>query len=242
MLKVLIADDEKNICAMIQKLIPWEQYKMEVIALVHNGIDAVKMMEEKRPDIVISDIRMPGYDGLDIVQKAHEINLAVDFIIISGYKYFEYAHKALNLGVEHYLLKPIDKKELESTLEKIVQKRKIDIQTAQEEAELKKQVTFSRKKMKKHFLSSIIENRRNLSDMELDYVNSEFQCEFEQGCFVAIFAKLDSEVKDQKFTGLLRMMEEIIEQDIQRDEVEFINTSVKSGIVSIVNYRTGGSE
>ena len=89
MLKVLIADDEKNICAMIQKLIPWEQYKMEVIALVHNGIDAVKMMEEKRPDIVISDIRMPGYDGLDIVQKAHEINLAVDFIIISGYKYFE---------------------------------------------------------------------------------------------------------------------------------------------------------
>lgn len=242
MLKVLIADDEKNICVMIQKLIPWEYYKMEVIALVHNGIDAVKMMEEKRPDIIISDIRMPGYDGLDIVQKAHEINLVADFIIISGYKYFEYAHKALNLGVENYLLKPIDKIELENTLKKIVQKRKIDLQTAQEEAELKKQVTFSRKKMKKHFLSSIMENQRNLSDMELDYVNSEFQCEFEQGCFVAVFAKLDSEVKDQKFSGLLRMMEEIIEQDIQGDDVEFINSSVKSGIVSIVNYRTGDSE
>ena len=113
MLKVLIADDEKNICLMIQKLIPWERYGMEVIGLVHTGMDVVRVMGEMRPDIVISDIRMPGYDGLELVQKAHDMDIIADFIIISGYKYFEYAHKALNLGVEHYLLKPIDKKELE---------------------------------------------------------------------------------------------------------------------------------
>ncbi len=111
MLKVLIADDEKNICYMIQKLIPWADYGMEIIGLVHNGVDAVRVVEEQRPDIIISDIRMPGYDGLELVQKTHDLGVSADFVIISGYKQFEYAHKALNLGVEHYLLKPIDKKE-----------------------------------------------------------------------------------------------------------------------------------
>lgn len=238
MLKVLIADDEKNICLMIQKLIIWENYDMEVIGLVHNGVEAVQVMEEKRPDIIISDIRMPGYDGLELVQKAHDMGLAADFVIISGYKYFEYAHKALNLGVEHYLLKPIDKQELEETLGKIVQKRKKDIQKAEEEAELKEQAQYSRRKIQKHFLSSIMGKSGSVEELELNHVNTEYQCEFEQGCFVAIFAKLDSEVKDQDLTGLLHMMEEIIDQDLQGGDKEYINSIMKSGVISIVNYRT----
>ena len=141
MLKVLIADDEKNICLMIQKLIVWEEYGMEVIDLAHNGVDAMTIIEEKHPDIVISDIRMPGYDGLKLVQKARDLGLETDFVIISGYKYFEYAHRALNLGVEHYLLKPIDKKELQETLHKIIKKRDKSLKKAEEEAQLKEQAT-----------------------------------------------------------------------------------------------------
>lgn len=237
MLKVLIADDEKNICLMIQKLIAWEDYGMEVIGLAHNGIDAVNVMEEKRPDIVISDIRMPGYDGLEIVQKAHDMKLTADFVIISGYKYFEYAHKALNLGVEHYLLKPIDKKELEETLKKIAQKRKAYLRKAEEEEELKEQAKSSRRKIQKHFLSSIMEKSSNLPNMELNRINTEYQCEFEQGCFCAIFAKLDCQVKDQDLTGLLHMMEEIIDEDLQGGDKEYINSTMKSGVISIINYR-----
>ena len=238
MLKVLIADDEKNICLMIQKLIPWERYGMEVIGLVHTGMDAVRVMGEMRPDIVISDIRMPGYDGLELVQKAHDMDIIADFIIISGYKYFEYAHKALNLGVEHYLLKPIDKKELEETLEKIIQKRYKAFKKAQEEAELKEQATYSRRKVQQHFLSSIMEQRSNLQHLDMNRVNKEYQCEFEQGYFVAIFAKLDSEVRDQDLSRLLYMMEEIIDYDFQGSDMEYINSVMQSGIITIVNYRT----
>lgn len=237
MLKVLIADDEKNICLMIQKLISWSDYGMEIIGLVHNGVDAVHMMEEQRPDIIISDIRMPGHDGLELVQKAHDMGLPADFVIISGYKYFEYAHKALNLGVEHYLLKPIDKKELEETLERIVAKRQKDMQKAEEEAELKEQAEYSRRKIQKHFLSSIMEKSSGNLKLDLNHINDEYQCEFEQGCFVAIFAKLDSEIKGQDWTGLLHKMEEIIDRDLQNGDKEYINSIMKSGVMSIVNYR-----
>lgn len=237
MLKVLIADDEKNICLMIQKLISWEDYGMEIIGLVHNGVDAVRVMEEQCPDIIISDIRMPGYDGLELVKRAHDMELAADFIIISGYKHFEYAHTALKLGVEHYLLKPIDKKELEETLERIIEKRRKDIRKAEEETELKEQAQYSRRKIQKHFLSSIMEKRSGNLKLDLNHINDEYQCEFEQGCFVAIFAKLDSEVKDQDWTGLLHIMEEIIDHDLRGGNKEYINSIMKSGVMSIVNYR-----
>ena len=92
MLRVLIADDEKNICMMIRKLIFWENYGMEVIDMVHNGVDALRVIEEQHPDLVITDIRMPGYDGLEIVRRTREQGLT--FIIISGYQQFEYAHEA----------------------------------------------------------------------------------------------------------------------------------------------------
>lgn len=239
MLKVLIADDEKNICLMIQKLIAWEEYGMEVIGLAHNGVDAMDVIEEKHPDIVISDIRMPGYDGLKLVQKARDLALGTDFVIISGYKYFEYAHKALNLGVEHYLLKPIDKKELQETLRKILQKRDQSIKKAREEEQLKEQATYSQRRMRKHFLSSIMEKNGALSDRELNRVNTELQCEFQHGCFVAVFSKLDSDVKNQNLTGLLCRMEEVIDRELQAGDEEYINSIVQSGIVSIINYRAG---
>ena len=99
MLKVLIADDEKNICLMIQKIIDWKAFGMEVIGLAHNGVDAIQMIEELRPNVVITDIRMPGHDGLAIVQKSKDMGLDVNFIIISGYKYFNSVFTILTLSI-----------------------------------------------------------------------------------------------------------------------------------------------
>ena len=123
MLKVLIADDEMIICQMLKKLIHWEEKGLSVEGIATNGIELYEMMKSVRPDIVITDIRMPGYDGLQIVKKGISLGLSADYIIMSGYKNFEYAHTALNLGVKHYLLKPIDAKELNDTLDQILKER-----------------------------------------------------------------------------------------------------------------------
>ena len=125
MLKVLIADDEIKVSELIQCLIDWDKLGMEVIGTVNDGVEAYELILEKHPDIVITDIRMPGMDGIELVEKVLgnvESDRKVFFVIISGYSQFEYAQQAVKLGVEDYLLKPIKKKELEAVLHKILGK------------------------------------------------------------------------------------------------------------------------
>uniref|UniRef100_UPI000AD42E54 response regulator n=1 Tax=Clostridium sp. NkU-1 TaxID=1095009 RepID=UPI000AD42E54 len=69
MLKVLIADDEEKICQLIEKLIDWQALDMTLSGVANNGIEALEKIEALSPDVVITDIRMPGYDGLDLVKK-----------------------------------------------------------------------------------------------------------------------------------------------------------------------------
>ncbi|WP_312652218.1 response regulator [Proteiniclasticum sp.] len=119
MLKVIIADDEERVCRLIMKLVAWEEVDMEVLAAAHNGIEALELIEKHQPDLIITDIRMPGYDGLELIEKAKELKKDLEFIIISGYGQFEYAQKAIKFGVSDYLLKPIQKTELTDTLLKL---------------------------------------------------------------------------------------------------------------------------
>ena len=91
MLKVIIVDDEKKVCALVKKLIDWDNLNIEFIGEAYNGNKAFDLISSKLPDIVITDIKMPGLDGLELVKKAREKDLNIHFIIISGHKHFEYA-------------------------------------------------------------------------------------------------------------------------------------------------------
>ena len=111
-LKVVIADDEVRICQLIQALIDWDSLGMKVVGIAHNGEDACEMVQQTQPDILITDIRMPGCSGLELVKRVKELDSALEVIIISGYAHFEYAQQAISYGVGHYLLKPVNKGEL----------------------------------------------------------------------------------------------------------------------------------
>lgn len=118
-LKVVIADDEERICQLIQALINWESMGMEIVGMAHNGIEAYDAVQKLHPDILVTDIRMPGLSGLELIEKVKATCPEVEIIIISGYAHFEYAQQAIRFGVGHYLLKPINKAELTETLEKL---------------------------------------------------------------------------------------------------------------------------
>ncbi len=115
-MKVIIADDEPKICQLIIKLIDWEELNMTLVATANNGVTTLELIKEKSPDIVITDIRMPGYDGLELIERSKRLNPDLQFIIISGYSQFEYAKTAISHGVKDYLLKPINKSELNESL------------------------------------------------------------------------------------------------------------------------------
>ena len=91
MLKLLIVDDEINICRLISKLVNWDLLELENAGTAYDGQSALALAETEKPDIVLTDIRMPNDDGLNFIRKCTQILPNTLFIIISGYHSFEYA-------------------------------------------------------------------------------------------------------------------------------------------------------
>ena len=116
MWKVIIADDEKLICRLIEALVDWEKLNMRIAGKAENGLEALQMVRELRPHLLITDIRMPGCDGLDLIRQARELSPDIEIVIISGCAHFEYAQTAIAYGVGNYILKPVNQAELNKTL------------------------------------------------------------------------------------------------------------------------------
>lgn len=118
MIKVLIVDDEPFIRQGLKILINWNQYGFEVAGEAANGKEAVELMKSNVFDLVITDIKMPQMDGLELIEYTREhLSGKVGFIILSGFYEFDYAKKAIRFGVVDYVLKPIQKDELVRALE-----------------------------------------------------------------------------------------------------------------------------
>lgn len=112
MQKLIIADDERVIRETISRLIDWESLGIKLTGLCKDGIEAYHMILDESPDIVLTDIRMPGMSGLELVREITQTDRQIQFIILSGYEEFDYAREAMQYGVRHYLLKPCNENKL----------------------------------------------------------------------------------------------------------------------------------
>ncbi len=118
---LLIADDEKWIRKGILAKLRKSSLHFDDIYEAGDGLEAKKLIEEKRPHIAITDIIMPRLDGLELMEWDNRKQFGTRFVIISGYSEFQYAQKAINLGAEGYILKPITDYDLVSILQKVLQ-------------------------------------------------------------------------------------------------------------------------
>lgn len=123
MLKVLLIDDEKWIVKSLKSIVNWKSLGYEIIAEAFNGIDGYERIKQLSPDLVFTDIRMPGMDGLELIRKSNELNRDISFIVTSGYKEFEYARKAIQYGALSYCLKPFDEAEIVEVLDQFSKKQ-----------------------------------------------------------------------------------------------------------------------
>lgn len=117
MIRVLIADDEKRIRDGLAVTLPWKAMGMEVVGTAAHGEAALELARETRPHILITDVRMPRLDGLELVKQARAFLPRLKVIILSGYDDFTYAQQAVKLGVSEYLVKPVGADELRVVLE-----------------------------------------------------------------------------------------------------------------------------
>ena len=118
MLKVLLVEDENLIRRGLQYKMDWTEVNCVVVGEAATGKEGLARMRELRPDIVITDIRMPDMDGLEMLREGRAV-CPFHAIIISGYGEFDYAQQAIRLGVAEYLLKPVDVNELRNCLRRI---------------------------------------------------------------------------------------------------------------------------
>ena len=192
MIKVLIADDELRICELIFRLIDWEALGMSVIAVAHDGRETIKIIKNEMPDIVITDIRMPGYNGVDVIRIGKEYNSDIQFIIISGYSQFDYAQNAIHYGVSDYLLKPVKAEELTKVLLRI--KSRID-KNNQMYSQVKKAWTLeqqNRRLYREQLIMEIAHGKGfDVLTKDMNTLNEQYKYEFIPGFFTIVIVKAD---------------------------------------------------
>ncbi|MNO15843.1 putative response regulatory protein [compost metagenome] len=120
MLKVMLVDDEPWVLEGLRTMVDWERYGFEVCCEALNGPDALRLIQELRPDLVLTDINIPVINGLELITRLNQIMAKPPrFVILSGYDDFNYARTALRERVDQYLLKPIDDEEIGILLDKL---------------------------------------------------------------------------------------------------------------------------
>lgn len=181
-IKLIIADDEPFICGMLEKLIDFDGLGLELIDSVHDGDTLEARIEALRPDIVLTDISMPRQDGLDVIRKTREKGNDCHFVIISGYRQFEYAYNALKYNVDDYLLKPVEKAELNRVLQKICDEVR-HVSPSDEDLE--------RNRLHTYLIEKGIQKELRSDSLSLEDVNRTYKTHFQQGSFRVAMMKLD---------------------------------------------------
>jgi len=105
-LKIIIAEDEHSFRRGIVEAIDWQLYDVEIAGEAENGREALELMKQQPAELLLTDIRMPHMNGLDLIRKAKEAGFSFHSVLLTGYNEFDYAKEAISLGVSDYLLKP----------------------------------------------------------------------------------------------------------------------------------------
>ena len=137
MYKVVIIDDEPIIVEGLSRVIKWEEYGCRLAGTAYDGMDGVNVIREQKPDIIFSDIAMPGMDGLKMIADIKVEQPDAMIAILTGYRDFDYAQTAIRLGVCRFLLKPSNLSELEEAVQFMVSelKKKHPEEAKEEKAE-----------------------------------------------------------------------------------------------------------
>ena len=133
MYKVVIVDDEPIIVEGLSRLLPWDKYGCEVVGTAYNGNEGLEMIRKEKPDVLFSDIAMPGMDGLTMIAALKSEFPEMQISILTGYRDFDFCQRALRLGVVRFLLKPSNMEELEEALRTMTERCGRQEETAQTE-------------------------------------------------------------------------------------------------------------
>ena len=157
---------------------------MRIAGKAENGLEALQMVRELRPHLLITDIRMPGCDGLDLIRQARELSPDIEIVIISGCAHFEYAQTAIAYGVGNYILKPVNQAELNKTLQKIL----LRLEEKSEGGASRGGGQTGPQRLREYLIRDLLDGRREFTEEELA---QNYQFHVQGRCVQAFLLKLD---------------------------------------------------
>ncbi len=158
-MKVLLVDDEKLERVLIRKGYDWEANGFEIIGEAGSGEEALELFDIKEPDIVITDINMPYMDGLELTEKISQRSIKCRVVIVTGYREFEYARRALQLGVKDFILKPVNINDIANIMKNIKKEMQEEEGHHLEYSQLKETARQNQDIVIESFLQLLVENR-----------------------------------------------------------------------------------
>ena len=180
---VLLVDDEEEVSQIIMKKLDWEEIGFSVVGYACNGVKALEMVEEYQPDVVMTDIKMPYMNGMEL---SHHIKMeypTTKILIFTGFDEFEYAREAIHLEVEEYVLKPVNSMELTNVFRQLKMKLDQEISEKRNMEILKRYYMESLPLLQANFYSMLMEGRVReeeisgyLSDCQLSFDGPFFCC------------------------------------------------------------------
>ncbi|MBB6635640.1 response regulator [Cohnella thailandensis] len=212
MYRTLLVDDERIILDGISSMVDWPRHRTELIGTAQNGIAAYERIVLESPDIVITDIRMPGLDGLGLVAKTYASHPHIRFIILSGFSEFEYANKAMQYGVKHYLLKPTNENKIAAALDEIV--AELDAASDQQAfiANMKQRFQRMVPHVKDQVLKEFVTNK-TYGAQDLNYYRSLFEYDFDRPVQLLLF-QLEGPAEFEYLFAIKNIAEDILESTL----------------------------
>ena len=188
MLKVFMVEDESVIRDGLRDRIPWEQYGYQFVGEAADGEMALPLIRKLKPDVLITDIKMPFMDGLSLSKIISAEFPKMKIIIISGYDDFEYARQAIEVGVEQYLLKPITK----TTLRKVLLELKEKIEQDMEQGDYQKQFRYEMHEYeqfsRRYFFEKVLEGDMAVKDIYEE--SAKLEIELTASCYNLLFFQM----------------------------------------------------
>ena len=191
MYKVFLVDDEPIVLEGIRSKIEWESLGFTFAGEATDGEIALSMIQEIKPDVLITDIKMPFMDGLQLSASIKKIQPWIKIIILSGHDEFDYAKKAISIGIEDYLLKPFTSEDIITSLKKVSQEIDKERKQLSDISKMKEELKSQEKLLQKEFLNNLVHGSTDIntvmakdSELGLDLISryyriliSKIQCE-----------------------------------------------------------------
>ncbi len=205
MYKVLIVDDEKMIRMGMKRAIPWNTLGISEVLLAKSGKEALEVIREEKPQILITDIHMDGMTGLDLIDAAVNFVPEIRVIVLTGFDNFEYARRCIKLNVHDFFLKPIDEKQLMASVKKqadFLEQNKI--KNLEDINENRANAVTEQMNIEK-FLRNLVHNKILQPEQQVNEFCRKYNYDMEQNVQVAIIVPplyIESRKEDQYFISL----------------------------------------